>query len=426
MDKIQFTLYRLRTQKILIDKEKEYLNKEIIEVFYQGLVRILVGCSVEILAIKGNIIVCKGAAINLIESETKSVVEFISKEEMMKLIPIQEHKIQATMDEYQAKLVKCQSSIESLRNKLSEGKRNFSRYQENQNMLAILKAFLEDLIFRINMSSDFIKNIPRISDQEWIHFLETKLLNSESFTVELDQIIDKIEMGILKDYQILKEIIGNEELKKEYKLTEMENNLIYSNMVKAEEEHKITEITKCLEKLSFKLPLSIENNTTTSCHACQTNIDFQEFPMFCQVCNLWFCWLCSSKKEFSKAGTKSLIHPHNLVLVTVNNKETIQTISNEKFGDPNMTFEADNYDHKALCDICGLEINFCYRWICLQCKIENKQDFFDMCNSCKVTEIEKIDLPLLSKIEEVFTRKNHTKDHVFLRVCFGNGNYYKY
>ena len=98
--------------------------------------------------------------------------------------------------------------------------------------------------------------------------------------------------------------------------------------MKAEEEHKITEITKCLEKMSCKLPLSIENNKTTTCHVCQTSIDFKQFPMFCKVC---FCWLCSSKKESSKIGTKSLIHPHNLALVIEDNKETIKTMSKEKF-----------------------------------------------------------------------------------------------
>ena len=57
--------------------------------------------------------------------------------------------------------------------------------------------------------------------------------------------------------------------------------------------------------------------------------------------------------------------------------------------------------------------------------MENKPDFFDMCNSCKGIEIAKFDLPILSKIEEFFIQKNHTKDHVFLRVCFGNGEYIK-
>ena len=58
--------------------------------------------------------------------------------------------------------------------------------------------------------------------------------------------------------------------------------------------------------------------------------------------------------------------------------------------------------------------------------MENNPSFFDMCDLCKGFEIAKFDLPILSKIEEVFTQKNHTKDHVFLRVCFGNGEYYKY
>ena len=421
MDKIQKSLHLLKSQEILIAKEKEDLNKEFVEVFYQGPLN---SCDFEILSKTGNTLKYKGAAINWVECSTKSVIEFISKEELKKLIPIQEYTRQVSMEKYQAKLVECQSSIESLANQLYEGKKNFSHYQENQNMLSILKAILEDQFFRNKISNQIINNIPKTSDQDWIHFFKTFLLISSELAVEFFQIINKIEEGILKDFQNFKEIMGNEELKKELKLTD-EDQLIYSDMIKAEK-HEIIEITKGFEKMTCKLPLSIENNNTTSCHVCQTSIDFKQFPMFCKVCDLWFCWLCSRKKNSSKIGTKSLIHPHNLALATEDNKETIKTISKEKFGDSNKTFEFESYNHKAFCDICGENINFCYRWICLQCKMENNPSFFDMCDLCKGFEIAKFDLPILSKIEEVFTQKNHTKDHVFLRVCFGNGEYYKY
>lgn len=428
MNLIQKNIFQLQRQEAFIQKETEDLSKETVETMsLTRLGNLTVGCDTEISCGEngiGIIIKAKGGAIDWIESLFKSGVNIvtISKEEMRRRIPIQEEKLKNERITLNAQYEKCKIMMDEITQKINEANLYFLNFQENRNNLLTAKAVLDDEIFSIKITIEVIKNIPKIGDQDWIDFLENTWLKPQ-FNSELIKVINKIELGIIRDFQFLKEIMNDVELRKELNLNENESNLLYSVMQKTEESHKEHEIIKTLEKLICNKPLLIENGK--NCHICKGVIDFRQFPMFCEFCNLWFCFSCSNKIDSTKKGSKSLTHPHNLALVTENNIESFKNVSLEKYGNPNKNFEENIYNHKAFCDICGIEINFCFRWICLQCKLDNRPDYFDLCNICMGNYIGNFDSLIKSKIDEVFSGKKHTNDHIFLRICFGD-DYYKY
>lgn len=180
------------------------------------------------------------------------------------------------------------------------------------------------------------------------------------------------------------------------------------------------------EKLSINSLIlqTVDLRFGDSCSSCSAKLQKQDPQYYCHACQLTFCSICAEKIDSNKAGSDSLIHPHNLAYIEVDCESCIKYIDEYKLG-KNRVFQQNTQVYGGCCcNGCGKGVQGQFRWICLSCRpgAQKQGGFVDLCNTCFWKLIRNDDKVVLGNLAE---EKHVHKKHIWLRICFGD-DYYEF